>query len=84
MLNSYDEYVVFLSTLLEGFRSIESVEFNAYLKPVKNFTTTTPNLIPMILPLPPHTLTTNTALLISNTTAFPRRAFLSITRIWNF
>jgi len=31
MLNSYDEYVVFLSTLLERFRNIESVEFNAYL-----------------------------------------------------
>jgi len=31
MLNSYDEYIVFLSTLLERFSSIESVEFNAYL-----------------------------------------------------
>jgi len=31
MLNSYDEYVVFLSTLLERFSGIESVEFNVYL-----------------------------------------------------
>lgn len=31
MLNNYEEYVVFLSTLLDRFDSIQSVEFNAYL-----------------------------------------------------
>lgn len=31
MFNRYDEYVVFLSTLLEKFPNLESVEFNAYL-----------------------------------------------------
>jgi hypothetical protein len=31
MLNSYDEYVVFLSTLLEKFHNLEGVEFNTYL-----------------------------------------------------
>lgn len=31
MLNNYDGYIVFLSTLFERFSSIEIVEFNAYL-----------------------------------------------------
>lgn len=31
MLNSYEEYATFLSTLLDRFDRIESVEFNAYL-----------------------------------------------------